>query len=67
MAAATRSGRSAAVAMGGVIVMLLFAGLLEGFGRQLVTSTSARYMIGLAMLFLWCAYFYVPRRTRASG
>jgi len=26
----------------------------------------ARYAIGIAMLVLWCAYFYLPRR-RADG
>lgn len=61
LAAAARAGRSAAVAMGGVVVMLLVAGLLEGFGRQLVTGDVTRYAIGLAMLALWLLYFYVPR------
>ena len=48
--------------MAGVVVMLLVAGLLEGLGRQLVTSDALRYAIGLAMLALWCGYFYLPRR-----
>jgi uncharacterized membrane protein SpoIIM required for sporulation len=61
-AAASRAGRAAAAVMGGVVVMLLVAGLLEGFGRQLVTGDSARYAIGLSMLALWLAYFYLPRR-----
>ena len=60
---ATRAGRSAAIVMGGVVIMLLTAGLLEGFGRQLITSDLARYTIGSAMLAGWLAYFYVPRRT----
>ena len=59
---ATRSGRTAAVAMGGVVVMLLVAGLLEGFGRQLITTEAARYAIGATMLALWLAYFFLPRR-----
>lgn len=67
LAAATDGGRSAALVMGGVIVMLLVAGLLEGFGRQLVLADGARYAIGLAMLFLWCAYFYLPRRRVRHG
>jgi uncharacterized membrane protein SpoIIM required for sporulation len=65
LAAATRSGRSAAVVMAGVVVMLLCAGLLEGLGRQLVTNDIARYAIGLSMLAFWCAYFYLPRRADA--
>lgn len=61
LAAARRAGRTAATAMIGVIVMLLFAGLLEGFGRQLITDDWTRYAIAAAMFATWCAYFYVPR------
>ncbi len=64
IAAAARSGRSAAIVMGGVVVMLLVAGLLEGFGRQLVTGDATRYAIGLAMITLWIGYFYIPRGAR---
>ena len=64
---ATRAGRSAAIVMGGVVAMLLTAGLLEGFGRQLVTSDLARYAIGLAMLAGWLTYFYRPRGSSAHG
>ena len=60
---ATRAGRSAAMVMGGVVIMLLTAGLLEGFGRQLITSDLARYTIGSIMLAGWLAYFYAPRRS----
>jgi uncharacterized membrane protein SpoIIM required for sporulation len=67
MAAAAEGGRAAATVMAGVVVMLLVAGLLEGFGRQLVLGDAPRYAIGLSMLFLWCAYFYLPRRARADG
>lgn len=60
--AAVAAGRSAAVAMGGTIVMLAVAGLLEGIGRQTVTSDTARYAIGGGMLLGWLLYFYWPRR-----
>lgn len=63
LAAATRAGRMAALVMAGVVVMLFVAGLLEGFGRQLVTGDSARYAIGTVMLLAWVAYFYRPRRS----
>lgn len=56
------AGRSGAVAMGGAVVMLAVAGLLEGIGRQTITSDGTRYAIGLAMLAGWIAYFYMPRR-----
>jgi uncharacterized membrane protein SpoIIM required for sporulation len=64
MAAAAHAGRIAATAMVGVVVMLLFAGLLEGIGRQTITSDTARYAIGGAMLSLWIAYFYLFRMVR---
>jgi uncharacterized membrane protein SpoIIM required for sporulation len=61
--AATRAGRSSALAMAGVVAMLACAGLLEGVGRQIIISDMARYAIGLIMLALWLAYFYLPRRA----
>jgi uncharacterized membrane protein SpoIIM required for sporulation len=60
--AAARAGRTSAMVMGGVVVMLLVAGLLEGFGRQLITNDTLRYLIGGTMLLFWVAYFYLPRR-----
>jgi len=50
----------------GVVIMLFFAGLLEGFGRQLITSDLIRYAIGLGTLTLWLIYFYGPRRAEAE-
>lgn len=61
LAAAARAGRTSAVAMIGVVLMLLWAGLLEGFGRQVIVEDWARYSIGGTMLAFWCAYFYLPR------
>ncbi|WP_157220349.1 stage II sporulation protein M [Flavisphingomonas formosensis] len=63
--AATRAGRSAAVAMGGTVMMLAVAGLLEGIGRQTVLADGPRYAIGTAMLVGWLSYFYFPRRRHA--
>ncbi|HEV2816121.1 MAG TPA: stage II sporulation protein M [Allosphingosinicella sp.] len=65
--AATRAGRSAALVMAGVVVMLAVAGLLEGIGRQLITGDVTRYAIGLTMLALWLAFFYLPRRADQNG
>lgn len=59
--AAVAAGRTAAIAMAGTVVMLSIAGLLEGIGRQTVTSDAWRYAIGLAMLVGWLTYFYLPR------
>jgi hypothetical protein len=48
-------------------VMLLCAGMLEGFARQLVDSDTARYVIGYSILALWLAYFYLPRKAPTRG
>lgn len=58
------AGRTAGAAMGGVIVMLFFAGLLEGFGRQLINHDLARYAVATATGLLWLGYFYAPRQER---
>ena len=50
--------------MVGVMVMLLFAGLLEGIGRQTITADIARYSIGGGMLTFWICYFYLFRMAR---
>lgn len=60
--AASTAGRTAATVMIGVVIMLAIAGLLEGFGRQLVGPTPARYGIGTVMLIFWLAYFFIPGR-----
>ncbi|KQN79833.1 hypothetical protein ASE90_15990 [Sphingomonas sp. Leaf67] len=57
MAAAAEAGQRGAIIMIGVILMLLIAGLLEGFARQLVNDDSARLAIGGGMLALWIVYF----------
>ncbi|HEV2747084.1 MAG TPA: stage II sporulation protein M [Allosphingosinicella sp.] len=66
MAAATEAGRTAGIAMAGVVVMLFVAGLLEGIGRQTITSDAARYAIAAVALALWMAFYYLPRR-RTDG
>jgi uncharacterized membrane protein SpoIIM required for sporulation len=65
--AAVSAGRTAAVVMGGVVVMLLVAGLLEGFGRQLITHTGARYTVAAISAVIWAAYFYGPRKRSFRG
>lgn len=60
-----QAGRTAAQVMAGVIVMLICAGLLEGFGRQLIQSTAIRYGIGYGILTLWLAYFFAFRPRQA--
>jgi uncharacterized membrane protein SpoIIM required for sporulation len=62
--AVARAGRRASVVMGGVIVMLFVAGLLEGFARQLVQPLPARLGIAVASAAMWGVYLYTPRRVR---
>lgn len=57
------AGRRAALVMAGVVLMLLVAGLLEGFARQLIDDTGARLMLGWSVFALWCGYFFAFRRT----
>lgn len=58
---AIEAGRIAGFAVGGVVVMLLFAGLLEGFGRQLIADTALRYAVAATTAVIWGLYFYGPR------
>lgn len=60
--ALAEAGRIAATVMAGVVIMLAVAGLLEGFGRQLITLTAARYGVAAATVLVWGVYFYRRRR-----
>jgi uncharacterized membrane protein SpoIIM required for sporulation len=64
--AASTAGRTAGVAMMGVVVMLFVAGLLEGIGRQVITTEVARYAIGIGSGLVWIAFYYLPRPGRAA-
>ncbi|WP_404336911.1 stage II sporulation protein M [Sphingomonas sp. MMS12-HWE2-04] len=57
--AAVTAGRTAAIAMLGVVVMLGVAGLLEGVGRQVVQDDVVRAVIGGTALLGWLLYFYL--------
>lgn len=62
--AAAAAGKRASVLMGGVILMLLVAGGLEGFGRQLIRDDTLRYGIGFGIGLFWLVYLYTPRAER---
>ena len=62
MEAAAEAGRRASQVMVGVVLMLIVAALLEGFGRQLINNTPGRLGVGLFMLFFWTTYFFLFRR-----
>jgi uncharacterized membrane protein SpoIIM required for sporulation len=61
MSAARDAGRLGATAMIGVVIMLGFAAVLEGFARQLVTVDTIRFAIGGTMMVIWLGYFYLLR------
>lgn len=61
--ALARAGKTASVVMIGVVIMLFCAGLLEGYGRQLITNTLARYAVAAVSAVLWLGYFYGVRRV----
>jgi uncharacterized membrane protein SpoIIM required for sporulation len=65
--AAAEAGRSAAPVIAGVVLMLIIAGLLEGFARQLITNDYARYAVAISTLIIWVGYFYLPRGQRRAA
>lgn len=60
--AAAEAGRRASTVMAGVVLMLIVAAILEGFGRQLIDNTPGRFAVGGFMLVFWLVYFFVFRR-----
>ncbi|MGW8278990.1 stage II sporulation protein M [Sphingomonas aurantiaca] len=66
MEAVVAAGRTAAVATAGVVLMLAVAAILEGVGRQVVTSDGTRAVIGAAMLAAWLVYYYGIGRRHAQ-
>lgn len=65
LAALSDAGLSSAQVMTGVVLMLIVAGLLEGFGRQLIQATEMRFAIGYGVLALWLTYFFALRPRRS--
>lgn len=57
--AASEAGRRASQVMVGVVLMLIVAAALEGYGRQLVESSTGRLSVGGFLLAAWIAYFFV--------
>ena len=67
MQAAAQAGQRAALVLAGVVLMMIVAGLLEAFARQLVDSTLWRMVIGYVMLAFWLSYFFGLRRSDLAG
>ena len=66
VAAAAEAGQRGAQVMVGVVLMLVFAALLEAFPRQLA-GTETRFILGSVMLVFWLVYFYAFGRDRDSA
>jgi uncharacterized membrane protein SpoIIM required for sporulation len=62
MESLARRGSTAGTLIMGAVMMLLVAGILEGFARQLVDDIGARYLIGGLMLVFWLTYFTLGGR-----
>ncbi len=58
------SGRDATKLAAVAALMLVVAGLLEGFGRQLVTAPGPRIAVGWGIGLLWLAWFVLGGRAR---
>ena len=57
LTAFAETGRQAARIAIGAVALFFVAGLLEGFGRQLILDPAWRAGIGLTLLALWISYF----------
>ncbi len=66
-ASAVAAGRISAVVMLGVVIMLAVAGVLEGIGRQIITSDAIRIAIGGGALLGWVTYFYLAPLGRGEA
>ena len=62
-----KRGREAAALVGGAMIMLFIAGLIEGGLRQLIANTPARFAVAAASLVLWLAYFALAGREAKDG
>jgi len=56
--------REASALVLGAVLMLLFAGIIEGIFRQTVHSMAARYAVAALTLLTWVAYFGFVGRVR---
>jgi uncharacterized membrane protein SpoIIM required for sporulation len=58
-------GREAGVVVVGAVLMLVAAGLLEGFFRQIVMDPTARWGVAAASAVAWTLYFVRAGRSEA--
>ena len=61
------AGRQAALIVVGAVVLLFFAAILEGFGRQLIHDTATRFAIGGSALTVLLGYFLLVGHGTGEG
>lgn len=62
-----RRGREAASLVGGAVLMLFIAGMIEGGLRQLIASTTGRFAFAAMTAALWFGYFAFAGRKARDG
>lgn len=63
---AAEAGRRAAFVMAGVVLMMMVAGVLEAYFRQIINDTPTRFLIGGIMLTFWALYLGLAGRWRVA-
>ncbi|MEM6663507.1 MAG: stage II sporulation protein M [Pseudomonadota bacterium] len=61
-----KEGRDAVLLAVMAAIMLVAAGLLEGFGRQLIQSTELRIAIGWGIGLMWLSWILFSGRTKEA-
>ncbi len=64
--AVAEAGKQAGTIGMGVLIMMMMAAFLEGFGRQMINSDLIRYTIAGTTLLAWLSYFYIYGRRKLS-
>ncbi len=62
-----KNGRMAAEVVIGSVVLFFVAGLLEGFGRQLIVNTTERYLVAASAAVVWALYLLYAGRAGSNG
>ena len=60
-------GREVALLAMGAVVMLFFAGMIEGFFRQMVQDVGVRWALAAVTLVFWTVYFTMAGREKATA
>lgn len=67
LSALAMRGRAASRIVIGAVGLFFVAAILEGFGRQLITDITLRYLIGAGFLVFWLLYFTLSGKRASNG